>query len=150
MKAAEARARFGAARVARLGTVSGAGEPHLVPITFALLGEAMIVTAVDHKPKRTTALKRLANIAVNPAVSVLVDEYAEDWSRLWWARADGRARVVPEGVDRSLRAGAVRALQARYDPYRERPPRGVIVAIEVERWSGWSSSPPSGRGAQEP
>ena len=93
MDEAEARALFGEARVARLATVRPDGRPHQVPICFALEGRALL-TAVDHKPKRTLALRRLANIAGNPAVSVLADRYDEDWSRLWWVRADGLARIA--------------------------------------------------------
>ena len=135
MTAEEARARFAAARVARLATADGVGRPHLVPITFAVVGDSTVVSAVDHKPKRTTALKRLANIEVNPRVAVLVDEYGEDWSRLWWARADGAARVLPD-----VSPDAVRALASRYAPYRSHPPAGPFVVVEVERWSGWSAA----------
>jgi PPOX class probable F420-dependent enzyme len=134
---AEARERFEAARVARLATVAGDGRPHVVPITFALDGD-LIVTAVDHKPKRTTALKRLANIAENPRVSVLVDEYDDDWSRLWWARADGTASVVePEPQERERLA---QLLASRYEQYREQPPAGPAILVAVERWSGWSAT----------
>ena len=132
MTASDARARFAAARVARLATADADGRPHLVPMTFALLGDDTIVSAVDRKPKRTTALKRLENIAANPRVAVLVDHYADDWSELWWARADGTARVVDEPPPA--------ALVERYAPYRERPPEGPLVIIDVERWSGWSAT----------
>ena len=136
MSPADARERFAAARVAHLTTVAPDGRPHLVPITFALLGDATLVTAVDHKPKRSTALRRLDNIAANPSVSVLVDHYAEDWSALWWARADGRARVreaadAPEALD---------ALVARYGQYAEHRPQGPVIVVDVERWSGWSAT----------
>src|SRR5690242_4638274 len=87
-----ARERFAEARVARLATVSGDGSPHLVPIVFAVSGDRLI-SAVDHKPKQTVALRRLDNIAANPFVSVLVDEYDENWTALWWARADGWAHI---------------------------------------------------------
>src|SRR3954453_23472143 len=90
-----ARERFASARVARLATVSIDCSPHLVPITFAVVGTTTLITAVDSKAKSTTALRRLDNIGVNPFVSVLVDEYTEDWAQLWWARADGWARVLP-------------------------------------------------------
>ena len=134
MEPAEARRRFADARVARLATADADGRPHLVPVTFALDGDT-IYTAVDHKPKRTTALKRLANVAENPRVALLVDEYDDrDWSRLWWARADGRARVAEEGDAR-----AVELLRARYRQYAERPPEGPVVVVSVERWSGWSA-----------
>lgn len=128
----QARARFGAARVARLATVSADGVPHVVPIVFALAGD-VIYTGVDAKPKRTTALRRLANIAAQPRVSVLVDDYAEDWTQLWWARADGTARVAESS------ATARELLVARYPQYREQPPPGPFVLIEVSRWSGWTA-----------
>lgn len=138
MNAAEARRRFETARVARLATASADGRPHVVPITFALLpDDDVIVFAVDHKPKRTTALRRLANIRENPAVSVLVDEYSEDWGALWWVRADGVARVASEAPGREA---ALDALGARYEQYAGRRPPGPVMLIEVERWSGWSAS----------
>jgi PPOX class probable F420-dependent enzyme len=125
------RARFDEARVARLATVSGDGSPHIVPIVFALDG-GRLISAVDHKPKETTALRRLDNIAVNPFVSVLVDSYDEDWTALWWARADGWARV-----EQSYDLGP---LVARYDQYRDQPPGAAVIVIEVDHWSGWSAA----------
>jgi PPOX class probable F420-dependent enzyme len=127
--------RFACATVARLATVGSRGDPHLVPITFALLDQRTLVTAVDHKPKRTTALRRLANIEVNPQVSVLVDHYESDWERLWWVRADGRARV-----EKAAPAGAAVALAQRYEQYRERPPQGPFIVIEIQRFSSWSAA----------
>jgi PPOX class probable F420-dependent enzyme len=121
--------------VAHLATVGSAGEPHLVPITFALLDDRTLVTAVDHKPKRTTRLKRLQNIADNPQVSVLVDHYAEDWQQLWWVRADGRARV-----EQAAPAGAAEALVARYEQYRERAPAGPFIVVEIQRFRSWSAA----------
>lgn len=136
MTAAEARERFATARVARLASVDADGRPHLVPITFALLDSPdAIVFAVDHKPKRTQALKRIANIASNPSVCVLADGYSEEWSELWWARADGVARVLD-----SLSTEMLAALLQRYEPYRNRPPDGSGVIVEVRRWSGWSAT----------
>ena len=136
----EARERFASARVARLATVGADGAPHLVPITFALLDPQTIVTAVDHKPKRTVALRRLDNIAANPSVCVLADDYVDDWSALWWARADGTAATVTPGSRLELRAAAVEALARRYRAYRERPPDGALIVISVQRWSGWSAN----------
>ncbi|MCL2418212.1 MAG: TIGR03668 family PPOX class F420-dependent oxidoreductase [Conexibacteraceae bacterium] len=138
MDAAQARARFVTATVARLATVGSTGRPHLVPVTFALLDDVTLVTAVDHKPKRTTALQRLANIAAEPRVSVLVDHYEDDWEKLWWARADGLARV--QGGRTSKSAALVEALCARYAQYRVRPPGGPFIVIEVQRFSGWSAA----------
>jgi PPOX class probable F420-dependent enzyme len=134
-----ARARFADARVARLATASADGRPHVVPITFALLGDDTLVTAVDHKPKRTQALKRLANLRANPAVTVLVDHYSEDWEQLWWARADGRGRVLEPDEPEAARGPALDALAGRYPQYRERRPDGPVIVIAVERWSAWSA-----------
>jgi PPOX class probable F420-dependent enzyme len=130
-----ARARFEVARVARLATADDFGRSHLVPIVFAVDG-SVIHSAVDAKPKSSTALRRLANIAANPQVSLLVDYYDDDdWTQLWWARADGQARVHDDG------SAAIGPLAQRYAQYREAPPDGPFIAIAVERWSGWSAAP---------
>ncbi|GAA4900019.1 TIGR03668 family PPOX class F420-dependent oxidoreductase [Streptomonospora salina] len=144
--ARQCREAFARARVARLATADAEGRPHLVPVTFALLGGEgvpdTVVVAIDHKPKRTTAVRRLANIAANPQVCLLADEYSDDWERLWWVRADGRARIVEAGADPERtpaeHRAAVRSLQERYSQYRETPPTGPVIAAEVDRWSGWS------------
>lgn len=148
----EARRRFAAARVIRLASADADGRPHVVPMVFALAhgrdaGEAdvgetrsgdTIYTAVDAKPKRSTSLRRLANIVANPRVAVLADHYEDDWHALWWVRADGTGRILdaqePEGRD------AIARLMARYPQYREQPPRGPVLAIDIARWSGWSAA----------
>jgi PPOX class probable F420-dependent enzyme len=132
----EARARFEEADVAYLATIGPDGAPHIVPITFAMDGD-LIYTAADAKPKRGTPLRRFANVAVNQRVSVMVDGYDPDWTRLWWARADGRARVVTDGDELE---GAVRALRARYPQYASVALIGPAMVISVARWSGWSAS----------
>jgi PPOX class probable F420-dependent enzyme len=133
----EARARFAAARVARLATVAPDGAPHLVPVVFAVVDD-VVWSAVDDKPKSTRALRRLANIAAHPRVSLLADHYDDDWTRLWWVRADGRARVL-DAADPATRAGRD-ALVARYPQYAERPPGGPFVAVTVDAWRGWSAA----------
>ncbi|GAA2535495.1 TIGR03668 family PPOX class F420-dependent oxidoreductase [Pseudonocardia hydrocarbonoxydans] len=133
LSAEQARERFAASRVARLATVSARGVPHLVPVTFAVLGER-VVFVVDDKPKTTTRLRRLDNIAAQPAVCLLVDVYDDDWSRLWWARADGTATVLDTDDE------AVDALAARYPAYVARRPRGPVVSIAVSAWTGWAAS----------
>ncbi|NMO91093.1 TIGR03668 family PPOX class F420-dependent oxidoreductase [Actinomycetospora sp. TBRC 11914] len=132
----DARERFAAARVARLATVSGEGVPHLVPVVFAVVDDRVLV-AIDGKPKRTRSLRRLANITENPAVCLLADEYAEDWSGLWWVRVDGRAAVRDD--DAAL-AEARAALGARYPQHVADPPEGPVIEVTVTRWSGWSAS----------
>jgi PPOX class probable F420-dependent enzyme len=137
MDPAEARALFATAPVARLATLGPSGQPHLVPITFALDGDTLY-TAIDHKPKRSTRLRRLENIAANTRVSLLADHYDDDWSRLWWVRADGEARIV--AAEEPPHATAVDLLKARYEQYRRRPPTGPAIAIGVRRWSGWRAA----------
>ena len=128
------RERFSSSPVGHLATVRPDGGPHVVPVVFALAGDT-IYTAVDHKPKRTQQLQRLANVRHEPRCAVLVDRYGDDWSALWWVRADGRAEVVDEPpADHP----GVLALVARQRQYAERPPTGPLLAIAVERWSGWS------------
>lgn len=134
MDPAECRRRFGSVRVARLATLGPTG-PHLVPIVFALSGDA-VITAVDHKPKRSRRLQRLANIANNPAVSLLVDVYDDDWDRLWWVRADGIARVFDDVVSMQ---SALDLLVERYEQYRRLRPEGPVIEVAVTRWSGWSA-----------
>jgi PPOX class probable F420-dependent enzyme len=130
----DARQRLVTARVARLATVSAAGQPHLVPVTFAA-DSATIYTAVDHKPKSTTRLRRLANIAANPQVTVLADHYADDWTQLWWARADGHAAILTDPEETQI---PIALLTTRYPQYRPAPPPGPIIAITVTAWTGWS------------
>lgn len=136
MTGEEARRRFSEARVARLATADSSGRPHLVPVVFALEGDTLF-SAVDHKPKRSTSLKRLANVAENPSVALLVDGYSENWDRLWWARADGTARVIDAGGVEARRA--VDLLAGRYPQYQERRPDGQVLVVDVLRWSGWSA-----------
>jgi len=129
------RVRVAAARVARLATVGAAGAPHLVPFCFVLEGDT-IFSAVDRKPKATDRLRRLANVAREPRVAVLVDHYEEDWRQLWWVRLDGRAEVLATAPDRDLALGL---LAAKYDQYQREPPEGAVLAIAVERWRGWAA-----------
>lgn len=129
-----ARTSFESSPVARLATADAARRPHLVPVTFAL-SDDVVVTAVDHKPKSTTKLKRLRNIADNPHVSLLVDHYDDDWSALWWVRADGQATITEAADHPDL----VQALATKYAQYREHPPNGALVVIRIEHWNGWSA-----------
>ncbi len=125
-----------AARVARLATAgaSAGARPHLVPIVFVVEGD-QLVTGVDAKPKSGRRLQRFANAEANPAVSVLVDQYDDDWSRLWWVRLDGGAREEP-----SLPAPWLTLLAGKYPQYRDQPPRGPFLLIQITRWTGWAAS----------
>jgi PPOX class probable F420-dependent enzyme len=128
--------RLSSSPVARLATVSQEGRPHIVPIVFAIDGD-ILYFAIDAKPKTTTNLKRLKNIAANPAVSVLVDHYEDDWSKLWWVRADGTARVVTESAEAGR---ATDLLAGKYEQYRRARLAGPVVAIHIARLSGWTGA----------
>ncbi len=133
-----ALARLSAARVARLGTVGPAGQARLVPTCFALLDE-LIVSAVDHKPKTTTSLARLADIERLGRATLLVDHYDDaDWSALWWVRVSGPAAVLPPTDPHT--AAAVDRLVAKYPQYRTHPPAGPISTIGIESLTWWRAS----------
>jgi len=120
-------------RVARLATVDADGRPHVVPICFALDGDTLY-TAVDAKPKSTRALRRLDNIESDPRVEIVIDHYDEDWSKLWWVRLSGRARVIDHD------ARGLELLQAKYPQYRDDPPAGPFVVVEIEGRTGWQAA----------
>ena len=103
-----------------------------MPITFALVDDT-IVTAVDHKPKRTTQLQRLENIRRNPDVTVLVDHYADDWNTLWWVRLRGDAEVHDV-----VSAAAIAALSDKYEQYRQQPPAGPAIVVRVHDVLAWN------------
>jgi PPOX class probable F420-dependent enzyme len=129
------RSRVQMARVARLATVSPDGTPHLVPFCFALAGD-VLYSAVDRKKKGPGRLRRLANVAHDPRVTVLVDQYEEDWARLWWVRMAGLATELGPGAESD---DAMRLLTSKYLQYVEMAPPGPVLRIEVQRWSGWSA-----------
>ncbi len=94
--------------------------------------------AVDPKPKRSRDLRRLRNIASNPAVSLLVDHYEADWRALWWVRADGLARIVESGRERDE---VIDRLIEKYPQYVELPGDfGDAVIVTVTAWSSWSAT----------
>jgi PPOX class probable F420-dependent enzyme len=124
-------------RVARLATTDPDGRPHLVPIVFALDGTTLY-TAVDAKPKRSRTLRRIKNARARPDVTVLVDRYDEDWTRLWWVRLRGRARVLDAGEEAER---ALALLAEKYEQYRDGPPTAPVLAIDVAEWRGWSADP---------
>jgi PPOX class probable F420-dependent enzyme len=140
MDATAMRKRLGEARVAHLATADAEGRPHVVPIAFAHDDENLYF-AVDDKPKRSRNLKRLRNIAGNPRVSVLVDHYEDDWTRLWWVRLDGVAHVLVHDAEAQR---AIDLLARKYTQYRDARPPGPVVAITIQRMTGWASAENSG------
>lgn len=119
-----------------MATVDPSRRPHVVPVVFVLV-DHVLWSAVDAKPKSSRRLARLTNIAGNPAVSVLVDHYEEDWSALWWVRAEGTAEVLDiVGGEDCL---AVTALTAKYSQYNNDPPLGPFIRVRLHRWSSWAA-----------
>lgn len=131
-----ARERFGQGQVARLATVTPNAGPHVVPVVFALVGD-IVWLVIDTKPKSGRPLQRLANIEADPRVSLLVDHYEDDWSAVWWVRADGSATVV-QAADPEGRAGLA-ALAAKYPPYAAELPPGPLIRVAVATWRSWSA-----------
>lgn len=151
------RAFLERARVAALATVDDENRPHAVPVCFAPLeredptnadseGALRIVSAIDEKPKSTRELRRVRNVRTNPQVTLLVDRYREDWSRLAWVQVRGRARILePDAADSdrpdpAIRDAAVNALESKYDQYAdhdldERP----LISIRVDRTVSWGA-----------
>lgn len=125
-------------RVAHLATADRNGIPHVVPVCFTL-AEGTLYIAIDEKPKRRrgASLKRLRNIAENPAVALVVDRYDEDWARLGWIMLRGRAEILADGGEHDT---AQRLLRARYPQLAAmRIAELPIIAIRVERTTSWGN-----------
>lgn len=131
----DAAARFAESPVAMLATVGADAAPHLVPVVFAVHRD-VVFTAVDAKRKTTHRLRRLANIEVNPQVSMLVDNYEADWTRLWWVRADGRAEIHYSGEEM---ATGYALLRRKYPQYQRFELAGPVVTVDVAKWSSWQA-----------
>jgi PPOX class probable F420-dependent enzyme len=149
MDRGEAIARLRSARVGRLATVTADARPHVIPFVFALVErdrDVLAYWAVDRKPKRSERLRRLRNLERNPAAEFVVDGYDEDWRALWWVRASGIGRVVDDASPEH--ATALGALASKYQQYASEPPPGPVVAIDIERISGWRAEPEPGLGVR--
>jgi PPOX class probable F420-dependent enzyme len=147
MDRGEAIARLRSARVGRLATVTADSRPHVVPFVFAIVerdADVLAYWAVDRKPKRTERLQRLRNLERNPAAEFVVDGYDEDWRALWWVRASGTGRVVDDASREH--AAALDALASKYQQYASEPPPGPVVALDIDRISGWRAEPEPGLG----
>jgi PPOX class probable F420-dependent enzyme len=125
-------------RVAHLATADRAATPHVVPVCFALSQQTLYIT-IDEKPKRgpANALKRLRNIAENPAVALVVDRYDEDWTRLGWVMLHGRAEILDAGAEHDA---AQTLLQSRYPQLvRMQIARHPVIAVRIERATSWGN-----------
>jgi PPOX class probable F420-dependent enzyme len=123
-------------RVGRLASADRNGVPHVVPVCFALANDRLYIT-IDEKPKRrsNTPLKRLRNIAENPAVAILFDHYDEDWMRLGWVMLHGHAEVLATGLEHDA---AQTLLRARYPQLAQmRTADQPVIAVQVVRSVSW-------------
>lgn len=123
---------IGNSEIAVLATIRPDGTPRPVPVVYALLDDRRLLTAVDHKPKSTRKLRRLSDIERDGRVSVLWQNYEQDWDRLWWVRLDGVASVLSEPTE-EMRG----ALITRYRQYTDQSPRGPWILITPESVVGW-------------
>jgi PPOX class probable F420-dependent enzyme len=124
------------ARVGRLATASASGQPLVVPVCFALLDDR-IYSAVDLKPKRTRELRRIRNVRENPRVSLVVDEYDEDWTKLRWVMLEGTAAVMADGPDRERALGALVAKYPQYGTMELAKTAGDVLMIMPARLVAW-------------
>jgi coenzyme F420-0:L-glutamate ligase / coenzyme F420-1:gamma-L-glutamate ligase len=135
------RKRIEHSRVARLATVAPDGTPHIVPICF-VCDWPVFYTAVDRKPKRVAAekLMRVRNIEATPRAALLIDEYREDWTRLWWVLIRGRAEMLSPRASRE-RSRALRLLRAKYPQYAAGMLRddAPIICLTPERVTSWGA-----------
>ena len=120
--------------VGHLGLLDDADRPRVLPVTFAVVGDALY-SAVDHKPKRVPPdrLARVRYLRRRPEAALTVDRYDPDWTRLVWVQVLGRAEVL-EGAPPEA---PLEALRAKYPAYRERPPAGPVLRLVVQRVLCW-------------
>jgi PPOX class probable F420-dependent enzyme len=133
------RKRLAEARVARLATVNSRGQPHVVPICFVVDG-AVFYTAIDRKPKRVAAgkLTRVRNIETTGKAALLIDEYSENWNRLWFMLVRGRARLVTTAAER---VRAIRMLRKKYRQYAGGmlSDEAIVIRIEPRTFTEWEA-----------
>jgi PPOX class probable F420-dependent enzyme len=133
-----AQQRLADARVGRLATAGAGAEPHVIPVVFALLNSAFYIV-IDEKPKSGRRLLRLRNIEATGRAALLVDHYEDDWERLWYILARGRARVLT--VDDSVHTPALAALRNKYPQYRAMHlETAEMIELLPERWSAWRAA----------
>lgn len=133
------RALLDRARVARLATTGADGEPHVVPVVFAL-DDACLYTPLDDKPKRADRhrLKRVRNLLENPKVAMVVDEYDEDWTRLAWVLVRGTAVLVERGPEHDA---GVALLEGKYQQYRTMPLSGrPVIVVTPTKITSWTAA----------
>jgi PPOX class probable F420-dependent enzyme len=125
-------------RIGHLATADRRAVPHVVPVCFAISQRTLYIT-IDEKPKRVpgTALKRLKNIAENPAVAVVVDRYDEDWALLGWVMLSGTAEILTDGRKHD---DAQALLRSRYSQLEAMQlGQHPVIALRIERTTSWGN-----------
>jgi PPOX class probable F420-dependent enzyme len=125
-----------ARRVGHLATADARGNPHVVPVCFAIAGDTLYIT-IDEKPKRATdrPLKRLRNMIDNPSTAFVADRYDADWRRLGWVMLRGRAEILADGPEHD---SAQTLLRERYPQYRTMQLAELpVIALRIERVTSW-------------
>jgi PPOX class probable F420-dependent enzyme len=125
-------------RIAHLATADRRGVPHVVPVCFAVSGDRLYIT-IDEKPKRRPAarLKRLMNIAENPAVAVVVDRYEEDWTRLGWVLLHGRAEILADGPEHDHAQALLRTRYRQLETMQLAP--YPVIVVRIDRATSWGN-----------
>jgi len=138
MLSAEQTAFITAQRVGRLATADALGNPHVMPVCFAISNNTLYIT-IDEKPKRASArsLKRLRNIVDNPSTAFVADRYDEDWTQLAWVMLRGRADILADGAEHDR---AQTLLRERYPQYRTMQLTELpVIALRIERVTTWGN-----------
>lgn len=122
-------------RVGRLGLLDLEGAPRVLPVTFAW-ADGRIWSAIDRKPKRLAEPARLRFLRRDPRAALTVDRYSDDWDQLAWVQVLGRIEIL--GVEEGV--AGLEALTEKYEPYRDEPPPGPLLALEPERFLWWRAA----------
>jgi PPOX class probable F420-dependent enzyme len=125
-------------KVAHLATADHDAAPHVVPVCFAMSADTLYIT-IDAKPKRSlsTPLKRMKNIAQNPAVAVVVDRYDEDWAQLGWVMLRGRAEILIDGREHDE---AQALLRSRYTQLKRMQIAELpVIAVRIMNTTSWGN-----------
>tara|TARA_B100000029_G_scaffold102541_2_gene92960 strand:- start:845 stop:1276 length:432 start_codon:yes stop_codon:yes gene_type:complete len=134
----QARGFLNSHRVARFATADPTGQPHVVPICYAVSGNSVYFT-IDEKPKQLTdkPLKRIRNLQANPHIALVVDRYEEDWTQLGWVMIQGEAALLGDGEEHKK---AQRLLKVRYPQlYGMQISDLPVIAVQIKHVVSWGN-----------
>ena len=129
---------FATERRAVMSTVAIDESAHSVPVVFALLDDE-IVSPIDHKPKSGLVMERVKNLGRDDRITLLIDHWNEDWTRLAWVMVRGTGTVEAEPAP-----GDMRRLNERYDQYEPDERHDALIRIRPTRFSWWAWTDPRG------